>query len=71
MWIAVLFLFLAFVAFVGATVVAVIVIAAVGAKRGIRDNVATDAAVTSFVKRRRRRLGLGSEPPPADEGPAS
>jgi hypothetical protein len=71
MWTAILFLCLAFVAFVGATVVAVIVIARVSARRGIRDGGTTDAVVTSFVQRRRRRLGLDGEGPSGDGKPTS
>ena len=70
MWTALLFLSLAFVAFLGATVVAVIVIAYVGARRGGRDDRTTDAVVTSFVQRRRRHLGLDGKAPSGDGKPA-
>ena len=67
MWTAVLLIFLAFAAFVGATVVAALVIASLGARRGLRHDRTTDAVVTSFIRRRERRLGLGGATPPGDE----
>ena len=60
---ALLFLVLTLLVFVAATVVAVMVMIAVGARRGSRTTT-VDAATVSLIRRRARRLGLGSETPP-------
>ena len=67
MALAVLYLVLALVAFVGATVIAVAVMLRVQAKRGEPKSNSVDAATVSMLRRRRqrldRRLGIDSDPP--------
>lgn len=68
---AILFLVLTLVVFVGATVVAMMVMIRVGAKRGTRSTT-VDTAMVSLIQNRKRRLsrrlGLDPEPPaPVDE----
>jgi hypothetical protein len=65
---AVLFLVLTLLVFVAATVVAVMVMIRVGVRRGTRTTT-VDAAMVSLIGRRARRLGLGSETPPAGRIP--
>jgi len=66
---AVLFLVLTLVVFIAATVVAVMVMLAIGAKRG--RTTAVDAATLSLISRRTRRLGLNKSAPADDGKPPS
>ena len=68
MFTAVLFLVLTLVAFIAATVVAVMVMLAVGAKRG-RRTTPVDAAMVALISRRARRLGLDEGAPADDRKP--
>ena len=64
MALALLYLALALVAFIGATVVAVAVMLRVQAKRGTHKKTAVDEATVAMLRRRRQRLDrrLGIDP---------
>ena len=64
MALAILYLILALVAFIGATVIAVAVMLRVQAKRGTRNKTAVDEATVAMLRRRRQRLDrrLGIDP---------
>jgi hypothetical protein len=71
---AIVLLVLTLLVFVGATVIAALVMIHVAARRGARPSTSVDTAMVSLIHRRRqrldRRLGVDLEAPAAKEDPA-